>query len=75
VTAWFPEMFCSIFNERSQMRGIIGSFCHQEAAWFSDMFCNFYLAKNCETAKNSTTTKAREKISTYLDALEFYKCF
>jgi hypothetical protein len=35
------------------------SFCHQMAARFPDMFCNFYLVKNHEIAKNSTTTKAR----------------
>jgi hypothetical protein len=37
------------------------SFCHQAAAWFPDMFCNFNLVKNHKIAKNSTTTKAREK--------------
>jgi hypothetical protein len=31
------------------------------AAWFPDMFCNFYLVKNHKIAKNSTTTKAKEK--------------
>jgi hypothetical protein len=51
---------------------ISGSFCHQAAVWFWDMFCNFYLVKNCEIAKKSTTTKAREKISTYLESLEFF---
>jgi hypothetical protein len=39
-------------------------FCHQVAVWFADMFCNFYLVKNHEIAKNSTTTKDGEKIST-----------
>jgi len=47
------------------------SFCHQVAAWFPDMFCNFYVVKNHKTATNSTTTKAREKISTALESLEF----
>jgi len=42
------------------------------AAWFPDMFCNFYLVKYCKIDKNSTNTKAREKISTYLESLEFY---
>ncbi len=37
------------------------SFCHQVAAWFLDKFCNFYLVENCKIAKNSTTTKARDK--------------
>ena len=39
------------------------------------MFCNFYLVKNHNNAKNSTTTKAREKISTDLESLEFEKNF
>jgi hypothetical protein len=37
------------------------------------MFCNFYLVKTYKIAKNSTTTKAREKISTDLESLEFQK--
>jgi hypothetical protein len=36
-----------------------------------DMFRNFYFAKNHKIAKNSTTTKAREKISTDLESIEF----
>jgi hypothetical protein len=40
-----------------------------------DMFGNFYLAKNHKIDKNSTTTKAREKISTDLESLEFQKFF
>jgi hypothetical protein len=43
---------------------LAASFYHQVAAWFPDMFCNFYLVKNNKIAKNSTTTKAREKIIT-----------
>jgi hypothetical protein len=38
-------------------------------ARFPDMFCNFYLVKSYKIAKNSTTTKAREKISTDLESL------
>ncbi len=45
------------------------------AAWFPDMFCNFYLVKNGKIAKNSTITKAREKISSDLESLEFLKHF
>jgi hypothetical protein len=47
--------------------------CHQLVALFLDMFCNFYLVKNCNIANNSTTTKAREKISvsTDLESIEF----
>jgi len=43
----------------------------QVAAWVPDMFCNFYFMKNHKIAKNSTTTKARDKISTDLESLEF----
>ncbi len=48
------------------------SFCRQVAEWFTDMFCNFYLVKNHKIAKNSTTTKAREKLSKVLESLEFF---
>jgi hypothetical protein len=41
------------------------------AAWFPDMFWNCYLVKNHKIAKNSTTTKAREKLITDLESLEF----
>jgi hypothetical protein len=51
------------------------SFSHQVAAWFPDMFCNFYLVKNHKVPKNLTATKAREKISSYLESLEFSKKF
>jgi hypothetical protein len=47
------------------------SFCRQVAAWVPDMFCNFNLVKNHKIAKNSTTAKATEKISTDLKSLEF----
>ncbi len=47
------------------------SFRRQVAAWFPDIFCNFYLVKNHKIAKNSTTTKVREKISTDVESLEF----
>ncbi len=32
------------------------------------MFCNSYLVKNHKIANDSATTKAREKISTYLES-------
>jgi hypothetical protein len=35
------------------------------------VFCNFYIVKNHKIAKNSTTAKAWEKISTDLESLEF----
>jgi hypothetical protein len=44
------------------------------AAWFPDMHCKFYLVKNYTIAKISTTTKAREKISTGLEYIEFLIC-
>jgi len=42
------------------------SFFHEVAAWFPDMICIFYFVKNHKIAKISTTTKAREEISTDL---------
>jgi len=47
------------------------SFCCQVAAWFPGMFCNFYLVKNYKIAKNSTTTKAREKINRDVEFSEY----
>jgi len=50
------------------------SFFRQVAAWVPDTFCNFNLVKNHNIANkinNSLTTEAREKISTYLESLEF----
>ncbi len=47
------------------------SFCCQFSAQVPDTFCNFYLVKNHKIGKNSTTTKAREKISTDLNPLNF----
>jgi hypothetical protein len=41
------------------------------AALVPDMFCDFYLAKNHKIIKNSAITETREKISTYLESLEF----
>ena len=46
-------------------------FCHQVAALFPDMFCNFYVVKNHKIAQASTTTLAREKISTDWESVEF----
>ncbi len=45
------------------------------AAWFPDMFCNFYRVKNHKIAKNSTTTKARDKISTDFEILRITEKF
>jgi hypothetical protein len=42
---------------------------------FPAMFCGFYLVKNLKIVINSTTTKAREKIDTDLESLEFYNFF
>ena len=47
------------------------SYCHQVAAYFPNMFYNFYLVNNHKIAKNSTTTIAREKISTDSESLEY----
>jgi hypothetical protein len=45
------------------------------SAWVSNIFLNFYLVKNHKIANNSTTTKARKKLSTDLESLESQKCF
>jgi len=41
------------------------------AALTPDVFCNFYLVKNHKIANNWATTKAKGKIGTYLESLEF----
>ena len=40
-----------------------------------DMFCNFYFVKSYKIANKSATTSAREKLSTYLESLKFFKHF
>jgi hypothetical protein len=45
------------------------------AAWVPVVSCDFYLEKNHKIADNSMTFKRREKISTDLESVEFYKCF
>jgi hypothetical protein len=47
------------------------SFYHKVAALVPDMFFNFYVVKNNKIANNSPTIGAREKISTYLESLQF----
>ncbi len=42
-----------------------------QAALVPDMFCNFYIVENDKIAKNSATTEAREKLSTYFESWEF----
>ncbi len=51
------------------------SVCRWVAAWVLDMFCYFHLVKNHKIVKNSTTTKAREKIRSDLKSLEFKEFF
>jgi hypothetical protein len=51
------------------------SFCHQVSELVPAMFNNFYLVKKHKIADNSTTTEAGEKISPYLELLEFQKLF
>jgi hypothetical protein len=51
------------------------SFCQQVAAWVQDIFSNSYLVKNHKSAYKSSTTEAREKISTYLELLEYQNKF
>jgi hypothetical protein len=40
-----------------------------------DMFCDFYLVKNHTISNNSTTTKARENISTDFESQNVYEFF
>jgi hypothetical protein len=51
------------------------SYCRQVEAWFPVMFLQLYLVKKHKIAKNSTTTKDREKISSDLEFLEFSYLF
>jgi hypothetical protein len=41
------------------------------AAWVPYMFWNFYYVENHKIVNNPTTTGARAKISTHLEAVEF----
>ncbi len=59
-------------TEKSNEGVSAASFCRQVAALFPDMFYGFHSVKNYTIAKNTTTTKAREKISTDLESLEFF---
>jgi hypothetical protein len=45
------------------------------AAWVSDIFSNFYLVKSHKISDRSATTEAREKNSTDLESVEFWKFF
>ncbi len=49
------------------------SFCLQVVAWFPNMFRNFYLEKNRKIAKNSTTTKTREREVQIWNPQNFWK--
>jgi hypothetical protein len=62
----------SSYQRLIQMRGkSAATFCCQVAAWVLDMFCYFYLMKDHKIAKNLTTTRARENMSTGLESSEF----
>ncbi len=58
---------------RNQWGEISWQFLPPGGSWFPDMAFNFYSMKNHKIAKNSTTARAREKMSTFLESLEFYK--
>jgi hypothetical protein len=54
------------------MRGkSAASFCRQVAAWFTQTCFVAFLLKNYKIANNSTTAKAREKINTDMESIEF----
>jgi hypothetical protein len=65
---------CGVTYDQNEGKSA-ASFCHKVAAVFPDMVCNFYFVKNKKIGKNSTTTKAREKISTDFESLEFSNVF
>jgi hypothetical protein len=45
------------------------------AAWFPDMFNNSYSVKIHKIVNYLATTEGKEKISTDIETLEFYKTF
>ncbi len=51
------------------------SFFCKVAAWFPDMFNNSYLVKIHKIVNYLAITEGREKISTDIETLEFYKTF
>jgi hypothetical protein len=63
--SWEPPGWQSLpekWIQQSPNEGIsAASVCRPLAACVSDMFCNFYLVKYPKIAKDSKTTKAREK--------------
>jgi hypothetical protein len=67
----FSHFQIHTFNEGKSS----ASFCHQMAALVIAMLCNFYLVKNHKIVQNSATTEAREKISPYLESLEFFDAY
>ena len=60
-----PHLLCKITCSKAGLTTMGGrsaaSFCHQGAAWVPDILSTFNLVKIYKIAKNSTTTKAREK--------------
>jgi hypothetical protein len=50
---------------------LAANFCWQVAALVPDMSSNFYFMQNHKITISLVATKAREKISTYLESLEF----
>jgi hypothetical protein len=73
-TAHFLDSYVIQFTpQKSYMNEGISaaSFYRQAAALVPDMFCNFYLVEIHQIINNLAATEAREKISTYLESLEF----
>ncbi len=72
TNCWKPleASFKLIMNFLNRDKSVASFYC-QVSSWASDMFCNFYLVKSHKIANNSATIEAREKISTYLESLEF----
>jgi hypothetical protein len=57
--------------QQKNLKLIISATRWRQGFW--DMFRNFRAVKNHKSVNNSTTTRARENISSLLESMEFYK--
>ncbi len=68
-------LICAVLFKSDHKDKSGASFCCKMTALVTYIFCKFHILKNHKIAKNSTTTEAREYISTYLESLKFQKSF
>jgi hypothetical protein len=71
---WLVLVFQFMSNDQEESAA---SFCHRVAAWVQDIFAMFISCENHKIAKNSTTTKFREKNKHQFGLLgifEFFRC-